>query len=246
MQYFGSMAHDIKSKNKSSWWNDFLSLWYPNVCAACKGNLVSGEATLCTLCNLNLPRTGFHKLPGNMTEKLFWGKIDFERATSFLFFHKLGITQQLIHLLKYKNRTDIGEWLGREMGKELKEAYPFNRADMIIPVPLHHAKQRKRGYNQSDFIADGLSEVLNIPVDKTALVRLRMNETQTRKSRLERWKNVDELFECIKPKALQGKRILLVDDVLTTGATLEACAQSIYEDCGAVNINFVTAAVAHH
>lgn len=246
LHHFCSMSSDVKYKPRPTWWSDFISLWYPNVCAACQSNLIRGEYTLCTLCKFNLPRTGFHHMPGNMVEKLFWGKINFERATSFLFFHKFGVTQQLIHLLKYKNRTDIGTWLGREMGNELKHTYPFNKADLIIPVPLHHAKQRKRGYNQSDFIAEGLSEVLKIEVDKLSLLRLRMNESQTRKSRMERWKNVDELFDCTRPEYIKGKRILLVDDVLTTGATLEACALALYEACPDIKINFITAALAHH
>lgn len=229
-----------------SLWNDLLSLWYPNICAGCRRTLLGSEQVICTFCKNALPHTGFHKLPGNLMEKQFWGKINFERATAFLFFHKQGITQQLIHQLKYKARTDIGEWLGRQLGQELLDTFPFSQADYIIPVPLHHSKERLRGYNQSDFIALGMSQVLKIPVDKKSLLRLRMNETQTRKSRLERWKNVDELFECVHAENLSGKRILLVDDVITTGSTMEACAQAVYDVCPNVNINFVSAAMAHH
>lgn len=233
-------------RKQNSWWSDFISLWYPNACAVCKRNLVSGELTICTICKINLPRTGFHLSPGNPVEKQFWGKINFERATAFLFFHKQGATQHIIHLLKYKGRTDIGEWLGREIGKELNDSFPFNKADVIIPVPLHPDKQCLRGYNQSECLATGLSTMLKVPTDNTALARVRMNETQTHKSRIERWTNVSELFECVKPHVLSGKRILLIDDVLTTGSTMEACAQAIYKHSQNVKINFIAAAMAHH
>jgi ComF family protein len=243
------MINASKKRSTSSivnLWNDLLSLWYPNVCVGCSRNLLGSEQILCTYCKKALPYTGFCMLPGNLMEKQFWGKINFERATAFLFFHKQGVTQQLIHKLKYKGRTDVGEWLGRQMGLELLNIYPFNKANYIIPVPLHHSKERLRGYNQSDYIASGMSQTMNVPVEKKLLFRLRMNETQTRKSRLERWKNVDELFECMQPEKLNGKRILLVDDVITTGSTMEACAQALYDSCSDIKISFVSAAIAHH
>jgi ComF family protein len=249
LHYLGSMTDHSKKyflNYLSGYWNDLISLWYPNLCASCNRNLVGNEQIICTHCKAALPLTSFHKIPGNAVEKVFWGKINFERASALLYFNKKGITQQLIHKLKYKGRTDIGEWLGRLIGHDLIDTYPFCDANYIVPVPLHHSKLRSRGYNQTDLLCNGMAEVLQIPIERRLLRRVRKNETQTHKSRLERWRNVDELFECHANGITENPRFLLVDDVITTGATLEACALALYDSFPGARINFVCGAFAHY
>ena len=223
---------------------DLYRLFYPTLCAACSRVLMRSETTLCLGCISRLPTTDFHLHSDNQMEKHFWGKVNFERAASFLYFHKSNAVQRLMHMLKYKSRLDIGLFFGQLYAQELKNHSPYNAADIVIPVPLHDAKKRKRGYNQSELIATGLAEGLNLPCRTDLLLRTVITETQTRKTRLERWQNVSTIFECPSPEALKGKRVLLVDDVVTTGSTLEACAVALQKATGDIKVNFLTAAVA--
>lgn len=202
----------------------FFSLFFPNYCLGCGEPLTRGEELLCTFCLFHLPRTFFHQDPGNPAARVFWGRVRLEMASSFLFFHKGGNVQKLMHQLKYQGKKEIGHYLGALYGYELGDTLPFRDAAVIVPVPLHPRKRRKRGYNQSQCFAEGLAGALNIPVEGNCLFRRQDSGTQTRKSRFERWENVEDIFGIRDPEKLAGKHILLVDDVITTGATIEACA----------------------
>jgi ComF family protein len=174
--------------------------------------------------------------------RLFWGRIPVENAYSLYRYQKGSRFQSLIHDLKYRDRKDIGIEFGRLMGVEIKRS-PFSTAELILPVPLHESKQRKRGYNQCDPICKGLSESLEIPYRSDQLDRPEDSGTQTDKSRLERWRNVDGIFRVINPGKLRNKHILLADDVVTTGATLEACASAVLSVEG-TRVSIATLAVA--
>lgn len=207
--------------------SDLAELVFPNLCLACERNLATGEKNICLQCQLTLPRTNYHLQGENPVEKYFWGKVPIESATAFYHFVKQTRVQHMMHQLKYRGRSDIGIQLGKLFGFELLASKRFRAVDLITAVPLHKDKRIKRGYNQSDMIGEGISEALQKPFDNSLLVRKRYTETQTRKSRMERWQNVDAIFAVTKPDVLRNKHILLVDDVITTGATLEACAVEI-------------------
>lgn len=200
-------------------------LVFPDLCVGCNGVLLREEKHLCTFCLGNLPETNFHTQPENELEKIFWGRVRLERAFSFLIFRKKGIVQNMLHELKYGNNPELGRLLGCLYGSKLHAC--GLKFDGVLAVPLHPSKQRIRGYNQSDCFAEGLSSTLNCAHIKDAVVRNRATETQTRKNRLQRWDNVDTVFGVVNPEVLHGKHILLVDDVITTGATIEACAASL-------------------
>lgn len=202
-----------------------LYLFFPRICAACHHSLFTNEEVVCTSCQYHLPKTNTHQIPDNIIEQTFWGRADIKAAAAFLYFKKKGKVQKLIHQLKYKNREEIGIWLGKHYGQYLCKQTPYADADMIVPVPLHPAKQRRRGYNQSEVFALGLSEKMGIPVVKDALARQSDNKSQTGFSRYLRWQNTQDIFCLNKYDQLRHKHILLVDDVITTGATLEACAK---------------------
>ncbi|MFO7369570.1 MAG: ComF family protein [Bacteroidales bacterium] len=207
-----------------------LHLIYPRTCAACGNILLNNEKVLCLSCYAELPRTRFHNNPENEVARLFWGRVLLRNATSFIFFNKDSNYRKILHELKYKDQRQVGHEMGRLFGLELRDT-PFSQADMIIPVPLHPAKQRKRGYNQSELIAEGVSQVLSIPVRNNLISRKMKTATQTRKNRFDRWLNVKDTFQVQDIAALNDNHILLVDDVITTGATIEACAGSILANC---------------
>lgn len=208
--------------------NDFFNLFFPDLCVACNSHLVNQENLICTKCLYNLPKTMFHVDENNPVAKLFWGRTKVEFATAFFHFNKGSKYQGMMHKFKYHNCKEIGFVLGKYFGTSIKDSN-FNKIDIIIPVPLHKSKLKKRGYNQSEWIAKGMSESLSKPIDSNTLIRKIATETQTRKSRFERWKNVDNIFGIQNADHIKGKHILLVDDVVTTGSTLEACANAILE-----------------
>ena len=223
--------------------SDFVSLFYPHLCAGCDTTLVNGEEIICLNCLADLPKTGFEKVPDNPVAQLFWGRADIQLATAFCSFDKGGIVQQFLHRLKYKGCSEIGEKLGRMFGQDLLQSAAYREIDLLIPVPLHPRRQRKRGYNQSAIIGQGISAILGIPMLHDNLIRNHYSETQTNKGRFERWQNVKELFSVRNPELLEGKHLLLIDDVVTTGSTLEACAQALLQIQG-VKVSIATIAYA--
>lgn len=206
---------------------DFVSLVFPQICNACGKPLHKHESLICNYCKVKLPYTNFHRQSDNPIEKIFWGRVPVEKASALLYFHKGNRVQQLMHRFKYKGKKEIGELIGNIYGHELVKSNVFTDADMIIPVPLHPDKLKKRGYNQSDFFAQGISKATNIPCQTNILIRATASSTQTKKSRFERWENVETIFKVEDNSLIENKHIILVDDVITTGATVEACAQTL-------------------
>jgi ComF family protein len=215
-----------------NWTGDFVSLLYPNLCASCNTTLYKGEREVCNRCRSYLPYTRFHKDKHNPVAQLFWGRIQVENATAYFVFRKGSRFQKILHKIKYQNQQSLGVELGRWFGQELIKT-EFSTADVIVPVPLHPGKLHKRGYNQSELIARGMAEILCKKMDDTLLKRKIENPTQTRKSRYERWMNVEGIFELTDLTKAADKHILIVDDVVTTGSTLEACATAILKAPGA-------------
>jgi ComF family protein len=203
---------------------DFLSLLYPRVCAACGNSLFKHEDIICTYCLYHLPKSNYHLMEESPLDKVFWGRAQLAHTAALYIFQKKSKVQHLIHQLKYKGRMDVGIYLGKLLGAELAKAENFRDVTKVVPVPLHPGKQRKRGYNQSEQIAIGLAKAMNIEMDTTSFVRTINTETQTRKSRFARWENVKEIFEVTAPEKLANQHIILLDDVITTGATLESAA----------------------
>ena len=223
--------------------NDFISLIFPHVCASCGKSLYKNEFSICTYCAYHLPKTNYHLDKENPIAKIFWGRIAIHSTGAFYGFNKGGKVQHLIHQLKYKGHKNIGFYIGKLYGHELKHSADFNTINIIIPVPLHAKKLKKRGYNQSDTFAQGLAESMNAEADLQVLYRTKESESQTKKSRFKRWQNVETVFQIRNTKHLEGKHILLVDDVITTGATLEACAQTL-QQIPNIKISIVTIAYA--
>lgn len=228
-----------------TYFNDFISLFYPNNCLACGNNLFKNEHIICTSCLFHLPKTNYHLEKENQISKIFWGRTNIEMATACYFFIKSSKIQHLIHQLKYKGKKEIGIYIGEIYGKELIKSENFQNIDIIIPVPLHTKKERIRGYNQSEMFAIGLSSGMNIPFNTQTLIRTYASETQTKKNRFKRWENVKEIFDLKNPENIENKHILLIDDVITTGATLEACA-NILNTINGVKISIASIAFATH
>ena len=225
------------------WIDSILNLFYPRVCAACGEPLLKGEETVCLKCLHQLPRTGYERYPENPMMQSFYGRVNLHAATACFFFAKSGKVQHLIHELKYKGNKEAGLFLGHQIGESIKDAPLFQGIDLLIPVPLHPKRERKRGYNQSLLIANGISEATGIPIGEHYLVRTVYNETQTHKNAEERYHNVQGIFETRFAEELKGKHVLLVDDVLTTGATLESCAHEL-EKIPGITISVASAACA--
>lgn len=222
-------------------WNDFAHLFFPHVCAGCGTDNLSRQSPLCLYCVNRLPITNFHLHANNPVEKYFWGRMPLAAATALCHFTTGSLIQQLLHQLKYKGNKEAGDFLGRMMGQSLKNAARFQGIDMLIPLPLFAARQKKRGYNQSAVLCNGMAAVLQLPVNQHAVLRLSATETQTHKNRIERWMNMEGKFELADPAAITGKHLLLVDDVVTTGATLEACGHELLK-AGAVTLSIATLA----
>lgn len=222
---------------------DLLDLIYPNLCFICGETLLKSESHICLSCLNNIPRTNYHLLTDNPVEKRFWGKAPIFRGTSFFFFQKGSPFQKLLHELKYKGNKEIGEILGRYAAAELLNSPDFCSIDIIIPIPLHPKRFAQRGYNQSEWISKGLSAVLDKPQNTNTLKRVKQTTTQTKKSVFERFENTEGIFELSGAKELEGKHLLLIDDVLTTGSTLNAAINTLL-NIPNVKISIFTLAVA--
>ncbi len=218
-------------------------LFYPRLCEGCNKPLLAGEKVLCISCGLELPETGYSNIDNNETALRFSGRVPFLHATSLAYFTNDGLLQHLMHGLKYKGRKEIGEYLGGRLAESLQQTPWAASLDMVIPVPLYKSKKNKRGYNQSMLIAEAVARALHIPATDDLLLRIRDTETQTKKTRVERVNNMADAFVIKDRRKLAGKHILLVDDVLTTGATLEACALALMKE-ESIKISIATIGVA--
>lgn len=225
------------------WLGSFLSLLFPRCCIVCGRPLAKGEECICALCNIRLPRTGYHLQADNPVEQCFWGQIPLERGASFFFYRKGSDYRRILHQLKYSGQKEVGAVMGRYMASELLPSGFFRGIDVIIPVPLHKKKEQIRGYNQSEWIARGIADVTGIPVDADSVLRHKNTETQTRKSTFERRENMEGVFSLRHPGQFAGKHVLIVDDVLTTGSTTVACA-SCMTGVEGVRFSVLTLAVA--
>lgn len=206
---------------------DIIALLFPELCNACGTHLYYGEKEICTKCLYDLPYTDYHLHAENRVAKQLWGRLPCNAAMAMLYFKKGTKVQNLIHSLKYKDQVEVGIRLGNLLGERLKLSNQYAGIDLVIPVPLHQKKERLRGYNQSKYIADGVAEALQISVSTGHLLRDKSTESQTKKARYTRYENMQAVFNINNPQDLKGKHILLVDDVITTGATLEACGTSL-------------------
>ena len=220
-----------------------LNLLFPRVCAACGNLLLEGEDTVCTTCRFLLPKTGYENFPDNPLAQMFYGQMPFNAVMAEFFFSKTGKVQHLVHGLKYHHCRENGIFLGQEIGKSLLKTADYQGIDYIIPIPLHPKKEKIRGYNQSHVIAEGISQIMNIPIAENCLVRSVFTDTQTRKTRDERYENVKDIFALKNPEKLKGKHVLLVDDVLTTGATLMSAGKALTQVEG-IKISVATVACA--
>ena len=226
---------------------DFADLLFPIPCLGCSKTLGANEKVLCTQCRISLPETNHHQEPydSNLLNK-FAGKIPIKFLASYVYFTKGGIIQKLIHSIKYKGQKEAAKEVANWYGHQLKiESELADRIDLIVGVPLHKSRFQQRGYNQADWIAEGLSEALNVPMRIDILVRDKFNESQTRKNRLERWDNVRTVFAVQNQDEVKGKNIVIVDDVLTTGATIEACAIELLR-AGCKSVGVLTLATTQH
>lgn len=221
---------------------NLLNLFFPQICLACDGHLNDNEKHICTFCRNELPITGFHNKSDNAVAKRLYGRVNFQYATSLLWFNKKGIVQHLLHNLKYKGHEEVGVFLGKWLGEELHQIELYKTIEVVVPVPLHASKLRKRGFNQVDKFAQEIAKALDVDVNSKALIKTKATTTQVFKNRLKRILTHEADFSIYERDTLKGKHILLVDDIITTGATLEACANQLFTIEG-VRISIATMAI---
>lgn len=205
----------------------FIHFFYPHTCIGCGSDIIEKENFLCLECINELPHTNFALHSNNPLEKFFWGRMPVTSGMSEFYFSKASAIQNCIHEFKYKGNIKLGLYLGRMMGKSILNSNRFSNIDLLIPLPLFTRKEFKRGFNQSSILCNGINEITNIPVMVNNVIRIKATETQTKKGRIERWENVEKSFSVADAETLKGKHVLLVDDVITTGATIEACGSQI-------------------
>ncbi len=225
-------------------YNSILNFCFPNLCSGCGTILLGQELHICLKCQLLLPKTNFN-IENNHTFNIFKGRIPLEFANSYLYFRKKGIAQNLIHQIKYKKNNELGEYLGKEFGSNIFEQIKNNRPDIITCVPLHKKKLKLRGYNQSESIAIGISESLNIPFNGSLIFKQTNSESQTKKSRFNRWLNVETKFILNPNLDIKNLHVLIVDDVITTGATIETCGNLVLSQDG-TKISFLSLCLSTH
>ena len=230
-------------KSGSAILSPLLHFFYPHTCLGCGSDIIEKENFLCLECINNLPHTAFAWHANNPVEKIFWGRIPVTAAMSEFYFSKDSIIQNLIHEFKYRGNRKAGLYLGNLIGKSLLNSNRFSHIDALVPLPLFAQKESKRGYNQSLILCAGINEITNIPLVTKNVTRIVPTETQTKKNRTQRWENVERSFSVLDPGNLEGKHILLVDDVITTGATLEACGSEILKTEG-TTLSIATLAIA--
>ena len=221
---------------------NFVSLLYPELCVICGEPLMENEKFFCFACFLKLPRTHYHLIPENQAIERLAGKVSLEKASAYFYYNKGGIAQKLIAEIKYRGNRNLGEWIGRYLAEDMISSGFFQGIDYLLPVPLHRSKEKKRGFNQAEKIAEGIAQATKIPIETGNVFRTKANTSQTNKGVFDRWRNTQNLFTLKDPKLFEGKHILLIDDVLTTGATLEALAQSLLKSNG-VKISILTLAI---
>ncbi|MFY8128050.1 MAG: ComF family protein [Chitinophagaceae bacterium] len=203
-------------------------LIYPNLCECC-GTDVLNNSSLCSQCNSLLPFTNYAFNNENPIAKIFYGRVKIENAMSLLYFTKDSIVQHLITQLKYKNNQAVGIYLGELLGYSLEKNENFKSINGIIPLPLNDKKQFLRGYNQAALIAEGIENITKVPVWNNVVERIKNTSTQTHENRINRWQHMEDVFELISPEIIENKHVLLVDDVITTGATLESCSYTLLQ-----------------
>jgi ComF family protein len=221
--------------------NDLLHLFFPHLCIGCQKDILNNEDVLCAECTSKLPETGFFDKKENPVEKIFYGRLPVEHAASAFYFNKGSVIQHAIVQLKYKNNLQAGYYLGKLLGKKLADSKRFCEVDIIIPLSLNDKKLFKRGYNQSAVIVNGITSVWNKSVVENAVERILFTETQTHKNRISRWETMEGVFKVSQPEQIENKHVLLVDDIVTTGATLEACGEVILKVPG-VKLSIATVA----
>lgn len=222
---------------------EILSVLFPNNCSACEQPLARGESVVCTACLTALPYTDYHSYADNPVEKLFWGRAPLKAGAALFYFNKGNRVQRLMHQLKYHKDTEVGLTIGRMIGARIKGNQRFSDIDRVVPVPLHPKKLKKRGFNQAELIARGISEESGIVLDTESLFRAVNNPTQTRKSRFDRYKNVAGVFQLKDFDSKKCRHVLLVDDVVTTGSTLESCIVA-FQKTGHTEVSLCVAACA--
>ena len=221
---------------------NLLNLFFPKVCLSCNNYLGDNESYVCTSCRHQLPLTNFHHENSDVVKNVLFGRVKLEHATALLHFSKKGIVQQLMHNLKYRGHEDVGLFLGKWLGEELATLETYRSIDVVIPVPLHRSKLRKRGYNQVTKFGQEIAKALNVEYNESVLRKSEATKTQVFKDRLLRTSTKTSVFELSGNQSLRGKHILLVDDIITTGATIESCANALLHIDG-VKISVATMAI---
>ena len=221
--------------------DSFLHVLFPHVCSGCGNDILGKESVLCLRCIDAMPETNFELHPNNPVEKKFWGRLQLQHATAQYYFTSESLMQRLMHQFKYKGNKELGFQLGKIMGESLKKSNRFE-IDALIPLPLFPVKEKKRGYNQATVLCEGIAESMQVPIFKDVIIRPQHTDTQTKKGRIERWLNMEGKFVLTKPEAIINKNVLLIDDVVTTGATLEACGIELLK---AENVKLSIAALCY-
>jgi|SRR5882724_6999579 len=209
--------------------DSFAHIFFPHLCVGCGSDLIGDEQLLCLQCINKLPSTNFELYASNPVEKIFWGRASIKSASAQYYFTKNSILQHILHQLKYKGKKEIGIYFGRMMGEALCQSNRFADINALVPLPLFASKERRRGYNQANVLAEGISSVTKLPILDNCIERITATETQTQKNRIERWQNISGKFKLKDKEMIRGKHILLIDDVITTGATLDACANELLQ-----------------